>query len=474
MTTESQTALVVDLDGTLIKTDMLIEDFLGTLWLGWGHWVSCFKNLKNGRERLKSYLAGIHTPDYALLPYNEAVIHSIQEAKKSGRKIYLATASNEKHAKGVCDHLGLFDGYFASDDSVNLKSGNKAEKLSQEFGAGNFDYIGNARDDLAIWKTARRAIAVSKDKGLLAQLRHIAPDFETIETPPASIKTYAKALRVHQWAKNALIFVPLVTSQSFTLPAFATSALAFVSFSLCASAIYILNDLADLNADRRHKTKCRRPFASGTLSITQGAVLFPALLAAAFITSSFLPLNFTVILFAYLALTTAYTFSIKRMMVADVITLSFLYTMRVWAGALAIDVFISEWLIAFSIFIFTALAFTKRHIELLSITDDNKPDPDNRDYKKSDTPIIASLSSASGFSAVIVFALYISSPHIRDMYQHPQVLWLICLVFIYWIARIMVLTQRRVLKDDPVLFAVKDKVSYACAVIIACILLAAS
>jgi 4-hydroxybenzoate polyprenyltransferase len=280
-------------------------------------------------------------------------------------------------------------------------------------------------------------------------------------------------LRVHQWAKNALVFVPLVTAQRFDLLAVGEAIGALIAFSLAASAIYILNDLVDLDADRKHPSKRLRPLAAGMFAITQAMALIPALLAVAFTVALLVSPAFAVVLLAYLSLTTAYTFVLKRKMLVDVMALASLYTIRVFGGAMAISVPMSEWLLAFSMFIFTALALIKRYIELAARIDKDLSDPTNRNYLKSDLDIVAALAAASGFNAVTVFALYISSDAVRPLYRHPEALWLICPILMYWLGRALLMAHRRLMDDDPVIFALRDQNSYIAFGLIGLILIGA-
>jgi 4-hydroxybenzoate polyprenyltransferase len=267
-------------------------------------------------------------------------------------------------------------------------------------------------------------------------------------------------LRIHQWAKNALVFVPVVTAQRFDLPAVGGAMGAFLAFSLAASAIYVLNDLVDLDADRKHPSKKRRPLAGGTVSIIRAMLLIPLLLLLGFAAALAIAPIFAFVLLAYVSLTTAYTFVLKRKMLVDVLTLASLYTIRVVGGAVAIPVRMSEWLLAFSMFIFTALALIKRYIELAARIDKDLSDPTNRNYRKSDVDIVAALAAAAGFNAVTVLALYISSDAVRPLYRHPEALWLICLVLMYWLGRALLMAHRRLMNDDPIIFALRDRNSY--------------
>ena len=290
----------------------------------------------------------------------------------------------------------------------------------------------------------------------------------------STFKMWAKLLRVHQYAKNALVFVALGTAHQFNPTAFLDAACAFVAFSLCASCVYIFNDLADIEADRAHPTKRNRPLAAGLIAPPLAIVVAIACLTAAFALAAYVSLPFLATLGGYFVLTSAYTYSLKRKMFVDVVVLAMLYTIRVIAGAVAIGVDASEWLLAFSMFIFTSLALVKRYTELSAHLDRATAGPANRNYGVSDLPIVAALAAASGFNAVTVFALYISSDFVRHTYRHPQFLWLICPVLMYWIARILMLAHRRLMDDDPVIFALRDKQSCACALTVGAALVLAA
>lgn len=287
-------------------------------------------------------------------------------------------------------------------------------------------------------------------------------------------RSWIKLLRIHQWAKNVLVFVPLVTAQRyFDLAAFGDALGGFVAFSLTASAIYILNDLVDLDADRKHSSKNRRPLATGAVNIKAAAALIPLLLVAGFAVAVSVTPPLAAMVLAYVAFTTAYTFVLKRKMMVDVLALATLYTVRVVGGAVAISVPLSEWLLGFSMFIFTTLALIKRYVELAALVDRGLSDPTNRNYRKSDLDIVAALGAAAGYNAVTVFALYISSNEVRLLYRHPQVLWFICPILMYWVGRALLMAHRRLIDDDPVVFALRDRNSYIALVLIGLALIGA-
>jgi 4-hydroxybenzoate polyprenyltransferase len=301
----------------------------------------------------------------------------------------------------------------------------------------------------------------------------ISPDATVLENAMGYASELIKLLRVHQWSKNALVFVPLVTAQKLDFVALCEATGAFFSFSLAASAVYILNDVVDLEADQKHPSKKRRPLAAGSVSVTASLLFLPLLLIVSLCGAWAIGPYFAAVLLVYLALTTAYTFVLKRKMLVDVLTLASLYTIRVVAGAVAISVPMSEWLIGFSMFVFTALALIKRYVELAFRIDEGLSEVSNRNYLKSDLDIVATLAAAAAFNAVTVFALYISSDAVRPLYRHPQMLWFICPVLMYWLGRALLMAHRRLMPDDPILFALRDRNSYVALGLIGLILIVA-
>lgn len=471
--TSERVPLVVDLDGTLIGSDLLVKSAFAHL----GHDVTRFGKLLaalvRGKAVLKAHIAVTTNIDAAYLPYNEQVVEVIRQVRASGRPVYLASASNERYVSAIAEHLGLFEGWFASTDAENLSSSVKAERLTKAFGERGFDYIGNDCADLAVWAVARRRIAVQPSAAVRSRLLALDPDATLLSRAGGRLRTWAEQLRVHQWAKNALVFVPLLTAHRFDPLSFGEAVAAFFAFSLAASGIYLVNDLVDLDADRKHRTKKYRPLAAGKIQVVDAMFVAPILVVVAAIGAFSLAPLFGVVLLGYLALTTAYTFVLKRKMMMDVVTLAILYTLRVVGGAAAIAVFVSEWLLAFSMFMFVALALIKRYTELAGRLDANLPDPTNRNYRKTDLGVITGLAAASGFNAVTVFTLYISSETVRSLYAHPQLLWLICPILMYWLGRVLMLAHRRLMDDDPILFATRDRVSVIAAGMVGMILIGA-
>lgn len=459
--------LVVDLDGTLVRSDLMVESLFSALAANPLHLADLLKALSVSRAAFKSLAASHADIAAASLPYDADVLVLIKEARAAGRPVYLASASNARLVEQVAKHLGLFDGWYGSSSTENLKSKAKAEKLVEVFGEKGFDYIGNDTADLAVWQRARKAIAIRTSESVEKQLRSSHTDASVVVTKATGWKPWFKLLRVHQYAKNFLVFVPLLAAHTFTSGAIANAVLAFAAFSLCASGVYILNDLFDLSADRAHPTKKNRPLANGTVPILHAIVVAPILIIAAFALAIITNWVFAALLGIYLAVTTAYSLFLKRKMLLDAVSLAALYTLRVIGGAAAIAVPVSRWLLAFSLFIFMSLALIKRYVELSRLLDKGLPNPSNRAYVKEDLPIVACLAAAAGYNAVIVLALYMSSDTFAGLYRNPEFMWLVCPLMMYWISRLLMKAHRRQMDDDPVVFALKDRVSIAVAAAIA-------
>lgn len=451
--------LCVDLDGTLIRSDLLVESALALIaqqplmifaMLAW---------LLRGKAHLKREIARRVQLDPAALPYNEPLVAWLREVRGT-RPILLCTASDLTLARGVAEHVGVFDEVLASDGKLNLSGHHKADELVRRFGERGFDYAGNASIDLRVWSRSRAAIVVESGMRLSAAAAKQAPVERRFALERPGLRTWAKALRIHQWIKNILIFLPVLAAHRvFDTGAVTSSLLAFLCFGLCASSVYVTNDLLDLPADRQHHRKRHRPFAAGTLPLLAGPVAAGALLVAAFALAWWVSPRFTLALAGYYVLTSAYSFKLKRVMMMDVIVLAMLYTSRILAGTAAIHSKPSFWLLAFSMFIFLSLAMIKRYTELLTLQRSGKVKASGRGYDVEDIPLIQSLGSASGYMAVLVLALYVDSTASEVLYRHPLHLWLLCPLLLYWISRTWAIAHRGIMHDDPVVFALKDKVS---------------
>jgi 4-hydroxybenzoate polyprenyltransferase len=466
--------LIVDLDGTLIRSNLLIETCFAAIGRDSHIAFSAIRSLAFGKAELKKIFADNVDFDPALLPYDEAVLRLVREAQEAGREVYLASASNDRLVAAVAEHIGLFTGWMASGDSRNLSGRSKAAMLVERFGSGGFDYIGNDRADLAVWRHAAVAITVRVSRITRGKLERSHANVIHLKSDRPTLKQWAMLLRVHQYAKNGLLLVPLLTAHAFDLQSLIHALLGVVAFSACASGVYLLNDLIDIQADRLHPTKQFRPLASGTIPVGYAVAVMPVLFLVSAGIALCVSFQFLLILFGYFLLTTAYSLLLKRKMIIDVVTLAGLYSIRVFAGAIAIDVVMSEWLLGFSMFIFMSLALIKRYVELALRLDLGMPDPKNRNYKLSDLPLVAMMAAACGFNAVTVLALYLSSPDVHLLYRTPRLLWLLCPVIMYWISRMLLMAHRRFVPEDPIIFAVRDRVSLVTLAICLLITLAAS
>jgi 4-hydroxybenzoate polyprenyltransferase len=400
--------------------------------------------------------------DVTILPYEPLVLELIREERAKGRQIVLATASHKVYAERVALHLGLFDKVLATEADRNLSAVAKRDALVGEFGEKGFDYAGNSRDDLPVWHAARRAYVVSPGLGVEKQAKALGNVERVIAPAAASWTAWMRAFRFHQWLKNLLLFVPLLASHKVTQMGLVVDGLiAFVLFGLCASSVYILNDLLDLADDRHHPAKRLRPFASGQLPVKSGLVVFPLLLCSSIAGSMWLlPWQFTLSMLTYYALTLAYSLALKRMIILDVVVLASLYTIRIIAGTFAFAVSATFWMLAFSMFIFLSLALVKRYAELRVARDAGRSERSRgRGYFPDDLEMLAALGGAAGYMSVMVLALYIQDINTVALYHHPKVIWLACPLLLFWVSRIWLLTHRGQMHDDPVVFAIKDRVS---------------
>lgn len=456
---QSTAPLFVDLDGTLIRTDLLVESFIGLLkrypllTLQAPFW------LFRGKAYLKHRIAERIALNPEALPYHPGLLDYLKVQRETGRTLYLATASNSRYAEAVAGHLGIFEGVLASDHSRNLSGHSKLDAIREQCPEG-FVYAGNDRVDEPIWASAQAAVLVNAPAAVAARVKASKPVEAEFAAAPVSLKPWLKAIRPHQWLKNLLVFLPLLPIATTATPAMVGMAvLAFVAFSLCASSVYLLNDLADLEADRAHPRKRRRPFASGSLPALSGLVLAPVLLIAAFALTLWMPWQFAAVLGIYWVSTTAYTFFLKRYALIDVITLAGLYTLRVLGGAAAIAVVPSFWILAFSMFIFFSLALAKRYAELHAMRALDREGAKGRGYQVLDLTTVQLMGVASGYLAVMVMALYLNSPEIIERYAHVQLLWGVCPLLLLWVSRVWLKAARGEMTDDPLVFAVRDRMS---------------
>lgn len=477
-----QPCLVVDLDGTLIGTDLLFESLWANLSASWSTIFVLAQAALGGKAALKSELAK-HRLDPALLPYREDVLEELRAWRTKGGKTALVTASDQAYADAVAGHIGLFDEVFGSDGKRNLKGTRKATFLEKRF-PGGFQYLGDAPSDLPVWERAEEVVTVHASK----RLRKRAEQAASAKGKPsrhlavradsglyAGLEPYLKAMRPYQWVKNILIFLPVVADHNVDSLAWQKAVIAFAAFSLVASSAYLLNDLLDLKADRAHPRKRNRPLASGALPLAHGSLMAPGLLVLGFALAALtLSPLFVGVLAFYFALTTVYSIKLKRKLIIDICTLAGLYTVRIFAGGAATDTPLSVWLLAFSIFFFFSLAAVKRQTELVENVDLGSQRVKGRSYRVEDLHFVAMMAIAAGYVAVLVLALYIDAISVQNLYQSPVFLWGVCPVLLYWISRMVMLTQRGLMHDDPIVFAMRDRVSHICGLVILVILIAAT
>jgi 4-hydroxybenzoate polyprenyltransferase len=458
---DDQGPLCVDLDGTLVRTDLLVEALFALLRQNPLYLLLLPLWLVRGKAAFKHEVCRRANLNVAVLPYNQPLLARLRDEHRAGRRIVLATAADRAVAEQVAAHLGVFSDVLASDGRVNLSGRKKRDALVREFGPGGFDYAGNAGVDLPIWAECRRAIVVNAPRRVAGKAARVADVAAVIDDRPSPLRAMLRAMRPHQWAKNVLVFVPLLTSHQLTDLGLLISALcAFLAFGFCASSVYLLNDLLDLEADRQHHKKKSRPFAAGDLSLGAGVVLCGALLGAGIGLSLLLPGTFQLVLALYYALTIAYSFYLKGKLLLDVHCLGALYTIRVLAGSAATGIAPSQWLLAFCLFFFLSLALVKRVSEVQQLLRDNLEAARGRSYRASDLQALGSLGTGSGFICVLILALYIQSPQVTALYKTPAVLWMLCPLFTYWMSRVWMIAYRGKMNHDPVVFALKDRVSY--------------
>jgi len=468
---EREPVLCVDLDGTLIRGNLLWECVLVLLKTRPATLLLMPFWLLRGRAFLKCQLARRVQIDPSLLPYRQGVLDLLREEKASGRKIVLVTAADQTLAESISRYLGFFDGVHGSNGETNLKGSSKAAFLTNRFSETGFDYVGDSVADLEVWRHARAAYVVGAPS--LVERAAAATSVKTIiPDTPTSFLTWLSALRGHHWAKNLLLFLPLALAHNLTFDPIFRTAAGFVLYGFCASGLYILNDLIDLHSDREHPWKKARPFAAGHLSIPQGLIVSFTLLGSALTLAFLLDSYFGLALLAYAALTMLYSIYLKKVPLLDVFVLSSFYSFRILAGALISHTLLSQWFLAFSMFFFLSLAMAKRYSELLHAKDLVTSGNSGRGYRVVDRELLLALGVGSSFSSVVIFSLYVQSQDVRVLYLSPQYLFLLCPIVLYWLARNWLLAHRGELKEDPVTLAIRDRVSYAVALAVVLVIAA--
>jgi 4-hydroxybenzoate polyprenyltransferase/phosphoserine phosphatase len=450
--------LCVDLDGTLIASDTLVESAIRTAAQGPVHVFGLLQSLRQSRAALKSYAADHGTPDVTVLPYREDVLAALRHAKSEGRHLILVTAADHRIAGAVADHLDLFDEVIATRDGVNLKGDAKAAALVERFGEGGFDYVGDTHADLPVWAKAKDAWVV--EDGIAANAVCTALRKDPARRFPVAkpeLRAWVSGARLYQWVKNVLVFVPVVAAGAmWSLDTILLGIIAFVCFGLFASGTYMLNDLSDLDADRHHPRKRRRAFASGRIAPVKGLVVGPGLMLVALLIAVITEPLFAAVLVAYGALTICYTVYLKTRPLVDVYALAALYCVRIVGGAAATGIVPSIWLLSFSSFLFLALALLKRFNELSQVGAKSG----RRGYAEGEHILLMAFGVASTFSSAIVFALYAESQAADLLYSRRELLWGIVPLLLFWQSRLWLSAWRGYVDDDPIIYAAKDWVSW--------------
>ena len=457
---QAERPLCVDLDGTLVKSDTFVDSLMV---LARRHPAAFLRTplwALKGKAHFKSQVASVVTLDAEHLPYNRPLLDYLRDEHAAGRKLYLATGADRVLARSVANHLGIFADVLASNGTVNLTGNNKLQHLKQRFATGGFDYVGNALPDLPLLQGARQAMVANPDLRLSSALKNRKVTVSRNFVDRSSLLVaLAKALRVHQWAKNLLVFLPLLLAHSLHSGPVLAAIAAFFCFCFTASATYIFNDLLDLETDRIHLNKRKRAFAAGDLSVTTGLGISFSLAALALITASWLPRTFLIYLLLYFVATLAYSLALKRIVLVDVVILSSLYTIRMLAGSAATRDPVSPWLAAFSIFLFLSLAMVKRFSELQNLSARGVNPTNGRGYLLSDIEQLRSFGTSSAYASIVIFALYINGHDVVALYHHASRMWLITPLLILWLSRVWLLASRGLLHEDPVVFALSDRMS---------------
>lgn len=459
MSSRSNIPLCVDLDGTLVKTDMLFEC---ALRLVKHQPLSLFQMiiwLFRGKAALKREIVSRVNLEPGLFIFNDEILNFVRRERVK-RKTILVTGSDQSIADYVATSTELFDAARGSDGTDNLTAENKRDWLVEQFGVSGYDYIGNDRDDTVVWANARHALFAG-DPSTASTFTKTTFQ-KTFIVPKPAIKDYISLMRVHQWSKNTLIFIPfLLDHVAQTMANLAIAVLCFFAMSVLASMTYIVNDMLDLAADRANETKKKRALASCRVSIHKGLFVAGILLLVLVGLMLVAPPAFSGVMILYLICTLAYSFFLKRRMILDVCTIASLLTLRIVAGMIAIGSDWSFWLLAFSMFVFFSLAMAKRVSELSNLKDAGVESVRGRGYEVSDLPMLSTIGVSTGFISVLVIALFINSDKVSMNYSQPIVLWLLCPLLMYWVGRLWIITARGELHEDPIVFAAKDAVSIA-------------
>lgn len=468
-------ALCVDLDGTLVKTDTLVELLLALLKKSFLSSIILIPFwLLRGKAPFKREIARRADLELSLLPYDTMLLDYLARQKRLGKTTILTTAADEIVATKIAKHLDLFSAVLASDGVTNLSGNEKLKRIREYLGSSSFVYAGNASIDMPIWRASRGAILASHHPRLMRKLRGVAKIIECTAERKRNRMSVLQAIRIYQWVKNVLIFIPLIAAhQVFNATHLLNALIAFISFSMISSSCYLVNDLLDLESDRRHPTKKGRPFASGDMSTKMGIMLCPVLAIIGLVLSVMLPFSFTILLCMYYLLTFAYSCVLKKVVIVDVIVLALFYGLRVIGGGVAVNIQISNWLLSFVMFLFISLAFLKRYSELYQVQSRKEQVNTARGYLADDLELLAVMGVATGYLTVLVLGLYINSEDVTPLYEHPEILWLVCLLLLYWVSHLWLVAKRGMITEDPIWFILGDRVSYVSAALAAIVIILA-
>lgn len=458
--TRQDLPLVVDLDGTLTQADTLHETLLDLIKRSPGCLVLIPYWLCRGKAYFKEQIAIRAQLNVDLLPFNKEFVQWLQEEKTKGRYLILCTAANKKIAEIVSKKINLFDEIISSDDKTNIAGDAKAALLNQRFGSKRYDYAGNSKVDLRVWKHANTGVVVTNSQILINKAKVLTQISKVFQVKKNSLLDYAKFIRLHQWLKNLLLFVPIIAAHELSNTHKWTLLIAaFFSFSLCASFVYILNDLFDVENDRNHPKKCERLLANGQISIPRATLIAICLLLLSIIIAMYLAPEFQLCLLVYFSVTCLYTIVVKRVAIFDCLVLAFLYTLRIISGVVLVGDPLSFWLLAFSLFLFLSLAFVKRYAELALGIHRADRNISGRGYITSDAPLIQIMGVVAGYISVLILALYLNSEAVLKLYRSPQTIWFGVCILLFWISWVWMQAQRGKMNDDPLIFAIKDRAS---------------
>lgn len=469
--------LIVDLDGSLLRTDSLHESVAVALTRPHVLVGAAGRLARSGKAALKRHLATEAPIDASLLPVNEAVVEFVERQLSTGRPVYLATGADAGIADQILARYPRFSGVFSSDGRTNLTSERKAELLVRKFGADGFDYIGNSVEDRAVWRHANQSYLVTTRPD--GRLPSWSKDLEFAgvirEVSPPAWRVWLKELRIHQSLKNILLFLPILAAHQFVPLSLALLAAGFVAFTLMASSVYLLNDLLDLKSDRLHPRKSRRPLAAGRILPLHALVTSTVLAVAALTLAVFIGIGFTLVLVLYAVLTCLYSFWLKRIALVDVTVLAMLYMIRILAGAVIADIELSFWFTGVALFLFISLALVKRYTELAPqlLAEGNHSLP-GRGYTRADTAIVLPLGIGTGVAVLLLMAIYLQSDAVAVLYPSEVFLWLVIPAVFYWIGNMWIQAGRGAMHDDPIVFALKNPSSLASGFVIAVLFIAAS